>query len=89
MAAKSIDPRIVAAQEEFDKAKGAQTDARRKLLDAYGEVLRENGLDPQNITVPERGWDCEKSPLGKCAYDFFEDPSRDDCIFCHDPQERK
>ena len=89
MATESIDPRIVAAQEEFKQADDARDRARCVLLNAYGEVLKGCGYDPTSITVPERGWDCKESPLGKCAYDFFEDPSRDDCIFCHDPEERK
>jgi len=89
MAAEPIDPRIVAAREAFEKADRARLTARSRLLNAYGEVLKESGHNPEDITVPVDGWNCEKSPLGKCAYGFFEDPSRDDCIFCHEPEERK
>ena len=34
-------------------------------------------------------WDCDKSPLGLCVYDKVNDPALDDCIFCHEPHERK
>ena len=33
-------------------------------------------------------WDCDKSPLGICFYNK-EDGAMDDCIFCHNPDERK
>jgi len=34
-------------------------------------------------------WECSTSPVGYCVYDIVEDPAHDDCIFCHDPEERK
>ena len=34
-------------------------------------------------------WECEKSPMGWCAYNYPKDPAHDDCIFCHWPNERK
>lgn len=34
-------------------------------------------------------WGCSKSPFGWCCYNHFEDRGHDDCIFCHEPQERK
>lgn len=34
-------------------------------------------------------WDCAESPTGKCVYDQDEDSMHDDCIFCHDPEERQ
>jgi hypothetical protein len=35
-------------------------------------------------------WGCPESPFGWCAYHKYKDPGRnDDCIFCHEPQERK
>lgn len=34
-------------------------------------------------------WECPDSPFGWCAYHNFEDPVHDNCIYCHDPQERK
>ncbi len=34
-------------------------------------------------------WGCEDSPMGWCVYHRFDDPAHDNCIFCHEPQERK
>ncbi len=33
-------------------------------------------------------WDCSESPFGICAYDLING-SEDDCVFCHEPNERK
>jgi hypothetical protein len=34
-------------------------------------------------------WECEQSPFGWCAYHRWEDQAHDDCLFCHQPSERK
>ena len=34
-------------------------------------------------------WECSQSPIGYCVYDSIDDPAHDDCLFCHDPEERK
>lgn len=36
-------------------------------------------------------WECTDptNPVGYCVYDEDEDPCRDECLFCCDPQERK
>ena len=34
-------------------------------------------------------WRCKDSPLGWCVYDNMEDRYHDDCLFCHEPEERK
>ncbi len=36
-------------------------------------------------------WECEnkENPIGMCVYDGHEDPAWDDCLFCHEPFERK
>ena len=34
-------------------------------------------------------WHCAKSPNGYCVYDLNSDLRFDDCIFCHQPDERK
>jgi hypothetical protein len=35
------------------------------------------------------GWYCPESPDHYCHYDEDEDPCRDDCLHCHQPDERK
>ena len=39
--------------------------------------------------VVSRSWKCKENALGYCVYDIVEDPTHDDCIFCHEPEERK
>ena len=34
-------------------------------------------------------WKCNESPIGFCVYHPFKDPALDNCIFCHEPNERK
>lgn len=34
-------------------------------------------------------WDCNQSPIGTCVYNHMKDLAHDDCIFCHEPEERK
>lgn len=34
-------------------------------------------------------WPCEKSPFGYCMYHNIHDPAKDNCVFCHEPYERK
>lgn len=33
--------------------------------------------------------ECPDSPWGICAYNANQDPVHDDCVFCHQPEERK
>ncbi len=84
----SIDPRVLAVREKANAAKEAFKVADGELLDVYGKVLREHGHNPDDIVVPGT-WDCEKSPVGKCVYDFYQDPARDCCLYCGQPEERK
>lgn len=46
------------------------------------------GAKPRELAIPET-WECEKSPVGTCVYNDRKDPMHDDCLFCHDPEERK
>ena len=56
---------------------------RTQILDKFlGE-----GVGQWHVLSTE--WDCPESPFGYCAYHIFEDRAHDDCIFCHEPQERK
>jgi C4-type Zn-finger protein len=41
------------------------------------------------INHPDLGvWACEDSPTGSCIYDDDDDPGHDDCIYCHQPDDR-
>lgn len=34
-------------------------------------------------------WECQTSPVGFCIYDVDADECMDDCLYCHEPSERK
>ncbi len=59
-------------------------DIKQKKYDLIFDIT---GLQPDKIRLGD--WDCEKSPTGKCVYDIIEDPCRDHCVFCGEPDERK
>lgn len=66
---------------------------KRELRDACRKAIKET---PEGQKVADGDlilgddWDCPSSPTGKCAYDRENDPGDcDDCIFCHQPEERK
>lgn len=33
--------------------------------------------------------ECQASPVGVCLYDEYDDPARDCCLACGEPEERK
>lgn len=74
--------------------------ARASILNAEKELLRisflilkkqspeeYSNLDPNNMI--HGWWDCEESPTNKCIYNIENDPVRDSCLFCGEPDERK
>lgn len=64
---------------------------RRKLVAAViiGKLnWKENhSFDADLISIGMHN--CPTSPIGVCAYEDDEDPSHEDCVFCHEPNERK
>lgn len=44
---------------------------------------------PDNYGTSFDNWDCKQSPVGKCVYDYNSDWGEDDCIYCHNTDERK
>jgi hypothetical protein len=71
--------------ETEDKA----NDFANKAFDLATKMINASlGRDEPEYYYPET-WECDKSPTGYCAYDFNGDPCHDDCLFCHQPEERK
>ena len=61
----------------------------RKKYALNVEIRKHSG---SNFLEPPRGdlmWECADSPIGVCIYDVLDDPARDHCIFCGQPEERK
>jgi hypothetical protein len=72
----------------------------RERIQVQKDIIRDAELNIEKIIAPfveefawvyrvPNIWDCEKSPIGTCIYNKFEDPAMDGCIFCHEPYERK
>lgn len=67
-----------------------------QLLDREIRVLKERAEEAgqkyfgweQKLTMGIGMWVCKNSPNGLCWY-AADDPDRDDCIICHEPEERK
>lgn len=55
----------------------------------YFEILLSQQSFPKNYATSFHNWDCKGSPVGKCVYDYNSPMGDDDCVFCHNPDERK
>ena len=56
-------------------------------------ILNDKVLELANIPVGHHmiigSWECPTSPVGFCIYDVDADDCMDDCLYCHEPSERK
>jgi len=77
----------VALMNAVRKEKNKITTAYDKINGLTDPIFEQMGLLPIGMQVGE--WECEDSPFGFCAYERFEDPAYDNCVFCHQPHERK
>lgn len=89
---KSFDTRIRELETRARKLKGEKLN----LMDALVSVALNSAPSCNRSccgSMPRKfvfgSWDCEKSPTGQCVYNHNMDPAHDDCLFCHDPEERK
>lgn len=78
---------------------------RYKIDEITNSALKETGtvlpyIDHQRRIVPglyddaqwyhiSTEWDCEKSPIRCCMYHIIRDQSKDSCVFCGQPKDRK
>ena len=76
---KDLD--LIDMEEELESPESAIKQKR------YDLIFDATGL--QSFEVRIRNRNCDKSPIGKCAYDIIEDSACDFCIFCNQPDERK
>jgi hypothetical protein len=86
-----LDPRLIAAQEKVGAAQAtlswARSELNQVLLDVVSSAPEVYGIPPHALSFGFH--DCDTSPTGACVYDGAEDPCRDCCLFCEDPEERK
>lgn len=73
------------AFEESIKPEGDEYDRAEDTILAL--VARAVSVDADDLYLGY--WECPDSPTGRCIYNDKEDPEHDDCLFCHDPSERK
>lgn len=76
-----MDKEYELKMKELTKLENEIEDLKDKL------IFKSTGLRPGEYTEDEF-WDCEKSPIGHCVYSWC-DSAQDDCLFCHQPSERK
>lgn len=65
-------------------ANAKENEADNILLSRAADLLDEN----KEELVRDYNWGCP-GPLGTCVYNDYDDPRHDNCLFCHDPVERK
>ena len=100
----SIHPRLLEAEREIITARDVVSalQGRRDAL-AHELVNETLGTDHRPYEVEHGTWKCPDdmledgaepkpgpvSPTGRCVYLPKDDPMRDNCLFCHGPDERK
>ena len=76
-------------REENEKLKPL----RKALYDSEVQVIETIrnlfDLSHPDTRIKLGGHQCVASPIGYCIYDARTDPACDDCLVCHEPQERK
>ena len=80
--------RIEEAKARLSKSRSEAQDSEGDLLKIYNSILIKEGVDARNMIVPGKK-KCFDGPIGTCVYNYFEDPCHEDCIFCHQSEERK
>lgn len=86
-----LNSRIKEIQGRLAKLQSARLELKMEMVT---EALEEHGMSPRDCCVdkPPRfyfgNWECEPSPIGTCVYNQVVDRDHDNCLFCHEPEER-
>jgi hypothetical protein len=67
-----------------ERAGRLEKEAKERLI-AMADELKDCDPDYLYLSV---SMECPTSPTDLCIYDTYEDPHKDDCLFCHDPLDR-
>lgn len=74
----------------YDKEQSILLSKQQTLYEELMKRLKEDtGIDCPETFIRGEGCDCPTSPIKTCVYDGQKDPCCDDCIYCHQPFERK
>lgn len=76
-------------KEQMMRLCGQRDKTYQDIIDLLTRACVGAGHPSFNRIADYYTWDCENSPVGICVYDSLDDPSHDDCLYCHGPEERK
>lgn len=72
----------------LDAAMGELNRVRSEAVHTFREELgRIIERDPDTLLIGS--WGCNDSPAEQCVYDLSTDERDNECLFCHEPAERK
>ena len=71
---------------EREKINSKQNFLFRELKSVLAQITNVNN---PTFALDAFAWDCPTSPIQKCIYDDDNDPAWDNCLYCHEPSERK
>ena len=75
----------IATKKALDAAMAAHRETAARL---EAEIKKLTNI-PDGNSMIIGSWECPTSPIGVCIYDADADECLDDCIYCHEPSERK
>ncbi len=78
---KALYDKYVEVKLEADRAVAK---AAHRVQDALSKHFR---ISVYDLTIGLH--ECKESPIGICVYNIEDDPSRDFCLVCSEPEERK
>jgi hypothetical protein len=77
----------VALGQAIDKCRNRISLEEEKIRAIVDPIFESEGRSSFGVVVGIH--ECDKSPFAICAYEYFDDPAWDSCIYCGDPHERK
>ncbi len=85
-------------QEKIDLLRGHMYQLAEEACKEFpNKKIKQYKVDPYPSKIKDfsklihriGSWYCPKSPFGICAYDPYNDPALDGCLYCGQPHERK
>lgn len=74
---------IVTGDEQEARKQGYQMLVKKGLYPQYVQITK------VKLTTGPLLWPCDHPQVDVCQYNLDTDPMMDDCVFCHQPLERK
>jgi hypothetical protein len=80
---------VYAAAVATKKALDTAMAKHRKAAEILNACVVELVKIPVGHHMIVGSWECPTSPVGFCIYDVDADDGMEDCLYCHEPSERK